>query len=239
MGSSTPSPFPLSYPFPPRLIRSLTSPKSIPWGVFATIGPAYASEVLPLALRPYLTAYVNMCFAIGQFIGAGVIQAELNRPDEWSYRIPYGVQWVWPLPLFLVCFLMPESPWWLVRQGRLDEAENVLRRLTHGAESDKAPATLAMMVHTNSIELEIEEGVSYLDCFKGPNLRRTEIACMVFTGQGASRARVLVCSRLTMIWLLHSACWQSVCLFRHLFLRARLVEPSHEMLPVKEIRTML
>jgi len=31
-----------------------------PWGVFATIAPAYASEVLPLSLRVYLTSYTNM-----------------------------------------------------------------------------------------------------------------------------------------------------------------------------------
>lgn len=33
------------------------------WGVFATIGPAYASEVCPTNLRGYLTIYVNMCWA--------------------------------------------------------------------------------------------------------------------------------------------------------------------------------
>jgi SP family general alpha glucoside:H+ symporter-like MFS transporter len=38
----------------------------LPWGVFATIAPAYASEVLPLSLRVYLTSYTNMCFIIGR-----------------------------------------------------------------------------------------------------------------------------------------------------------------------------
>ena len=32
----------------------------LPWGVFATSAPAYASEVLPLSLRVYLTSYTNM-----------------------------------------------------------------------------------------------------------------------------------------------------------------------------------
>lgn len=32
----------------------------LPWGVFASSAPAYASEVLPLALRVYLTSYTNM-----------------------------------------------------------------------------------------------------------------------------------------------------------------------------------
>ncbi|KAK8004989.1 general substrate transporter [Apiospora arundinis] len=155
----------------------------IPWGIFATIGSAYASEILPLALRPYLTAYVNMCFAIGQFIGAGVIQGLLQRDDQWSYRVPFAVQWVWPVPLFIACIFMPESPWWLVQHGRLEEAEQVLRRVTWGPQQEKAPQTLAMMVHTNVIEHEIEAGSSYLDCFRGSHRRRTEIACVSFAGQ--------------------------------------------------------
>jgi len=32
----------------------------LPWGVFATTAPAYASEVLPLSIRVYLTSYTNM-----------------------------------------------------------------------------------------------------------------------------------------------------------------------------------
>jgi SP family general alpha glucoside:H+ symporter-like MFS transporter len=73
---------------------------NIPWGVFATSGPSYAAEVAPLALRGYLTAYVNLCWAIGQLISAGVLKGLVNNTTQWSYRIPFAVQWVWPLPLF-------------------------------------------------------------------------------------------------------------------------------------------
>lgn len=56
----------------------------ITWGVFATTGPAYASEVAPLALRGYLTVYVNLCWAIGQFIASGVLKGLLNNPTQWQ-----------------------------------------------------------------------------------------------------------------------------------------------------------
>jgi len=61
----------------------------LPWGVFATIAPAYASEVLPLSLRVYLTSYTNMCFIIGQLIAAGVLDGLVHLDTEWSYRIPF------------------------------------------------------------------------------------------------------------------------------------------------------
>lgn len=59
---------------------------NIAWGVFATTGPAYAAEVTPLAIRGYLTAYVNLCWCIGQFISAGVLKGLVNNPSQWSYR---------------------------------------------------------------------------------------------------------------------------------------------------------
>ena len=93
------------------------------WGVFATIGPAYASEVCPLALRGYLTVYVNLCWAIGQFIAADVLDGLINVPSQWSYRVPFAVQWAWPVPLLVFCFFAPESPWWLVRKDQLERAQ--------------------------------------------------------------------------------------------------------------------
>jgi SP family general alpha glucoside:H+ symporter-like MFS transporter len=124
-----------------------------------------------------------MCFAIGQFIGAGVVQSLLSRNDQWSYRVPYAVQWIWPAPLVLFALFMPESPWWLVRNRKYDAALKTIQRLTVGGEKDNARKTLAMMIHTDDLERNIEEGSSYLDCFKGSNLRRTEIACITFAGQ--------------------------------------------------------
>jgi len=61
----------------------------IPWGVFQTLTTAYASEVCPVQLRPYLTTYVNLCWVIGQLIASGVLRALVLRPDQWSYRIPF------------------------------------------------------------------------------------------------------------------------------------------------------
>ncbi|EAS34767.3 sugar porter (SP) family MFS transporter [Coccidioides immitis RS] len=160
----------------------------IPWGVFQTLTITYASEVCPVALRGYLTTYVNFCWGLGQLIGIGVIKSMLNRNDEWAYRIPYGLQWMWPLPLCIGIALAPESPWWLVRKGRVKDAKRSLLRLTSlNRETDfNADETIAMMVHTTALEEKITAGASYWDCFKGIDLRRTEIVCMVWAIQNLS-----------------------------------------------------
>lgn len=156
---------------------------NIPWGVFATTGPAYAAEVAPLALRGYLTAYINLCWCIGQFIASGVLKGLSTNTTEWGYRIPFAVQWAWPVPLFIAALLAPESPWFLVRTGKLESAKRSLERLSEPDHAVDHDATIALMVHTDKLEKDEQAGVSYLDCFKGTNRRRTEIAVMCFVSQ--------------------------------------------------------
>ena len=160
----------------------------IPWGVFQTLTITYASEVCPVALRGYLTTYVNFCWGLGQVIGIGVIKSMLGRTDQWAYRIPYALQWMWPVPLLIGIFLAPESPWWLVRKGRIEDAKRSLLRLTSlNKETDfDADETVSMMVHTTALEEKITAGTTYLDCFKGTDRRRTEIVCMCWAIQNLS-----------------------------------------------------
>lgn len=83
----------------------------------------------------------------------------------------------------VVCFLAPESPWRLVRVDRLEQAKQSIIRLSGQKTGDQVNNQLAMMVHTIRIEAESTKGATYLDCFKGDNLRRTEIVCVAFMGQ--------------------------------------------------------
>lgn len=160
----------------------------IPWGIFQTITITYASEVCPIALRGYLTTYVNFCWGLGQLIGIGVIFSMLDREDEWAYRIPYALQWMWPLPLFIGIYCAPESPWWLVRHGKIKQAKKSLLRLTSLDRETNfdADETIAMMVHTTALEEKTTAGASYLDCFKGTDRRRTILVCMVWAMQNLS-----------------------------------------------------
>jgi SP family general alpha glucoside:H+ symporter-like MFS transporter len=162
----------------------------IPWGVFQTLTTSYASEVCPVALRAYLTTYVNMMWGLGQLLASGVLRGLLYRTDEWSYRIPFALQWMWPVPLITALIFAPESPWWLVRKGRHEDARAALRALSMNSE-DELDQTISMMRHTDEVEKEISAGTSYLDCFRGINLRRTEITCIVWVIQAASGASLM------------------------------------------------
>ncbi|KAI5856768.1 sugar transporter [Durotheca rogersii] len=156
----------------------------VPWGAFQSVTPAYASEVAPIVLRPYLTTFINMCWVIGQFFAAAVNKGSVDRSDEWAYRIPFGVQWVWPIPILAGLIFAPESPWWHIRHGNQEAARASLLRLTSRNDPTfNADETIAMIEHTNELEKRMKQGLTYRDCFRGIDLRRTEIVVGVWLVQ--------------------------------------------------------
>ncbi|KAL6863258.1 hypothetical protein ACO1O0_003503 [Amphichorda felina] len=163
----------------------------VPWGVFTTLAPAYASEVVPLVLRSYLETWVVCCWGIGQLLSYAVLFSLNDREDRWAYRIPFAVQWVWPVLIIPLAVFCPESPWWYVRRGRYDEAERSAARLASAPTGEMARQdarrAVALMIETNKLEQDMCRDTSYLACFRGTDLRRTEIACVswgsqIFTG---------------------------------------------------------
>lgn len=151
-------------------------------GCYAVIAPAYSSEVCPMAVRGVVTSYVNLCFVVGQLLGNSVCAGTSKLDDHWAYSIPFALQWFWCLVILPGLVWVPESPWWLVRKGRMEEAEGVLRRLANSQKVD-VRKTLAAIVETDRLEQELEMGSTYWDCFRGVNLCRTEISMGVYCTQ--------------------------------------------------------
>lgn len=76
--------------------------EGIPWGFFIANSPAYASEVVPLSLRGATTATLQMSWSIGSIIVAAASYGYNGRKDEWSWRAPTALQWLFPVcPSFL------------------------------------------------------------------------------------------------------------------------------------------
>ncbi|KAI1640251.1 sugar transporter-domain-containing protein [Biscogniauxia mediterranea] len=165
-------------PFFARTLRELfigEVMQGIPWGVFSTMPAAYASEVSPLVLRPYITTWANMCWVVGQLIAAGVLRGFLADDTEWAYRVPFALQWTWPVPILVLILFAPESPWWLERNGQSDEARLSLGKLTDYDEET---------IH-RTVELIRARSIlsTYAECFRGVDRRRTEITCFTWISQ--------------------------------------------------------
>jgi MFS transporter, SP family, general alpha glucoside:H+ symporter len=82
----------------------------------------------------------------------------------------------------IILFFAPESPWWLVRRGRTKEALKSIERLGRRT-TQKADEQLAMMERTIEIEVKMGGEPTLLDLFKGTDLRRTIITCLMYASQ--------------------------------------------------------
>lgn len=103
-----------------------------------------------------------MCFIIGQFISAGVLRGLVHRADQWGYRIPFAIQWIWPCFLLPAIYFAPESPWHLVRKGNFEAAERSIRRLQEEGPQLDPKQTLAQIVYTNNLEEQFCVGTTYV-----------------------------------------------------------------------------
>jgi SP family general alpha glucoside:H+ symporter-like MFS transporter len=87
---------------------------------------------------------------------------------------------MFPTPLAVLIFLAPESPWWLVRKGRLDQAAKSVERLARRSQIN-SKESVAMMRRT--IDRESDVSPNLLELFKGTDLRRTAIVCGIYAAQ--------------------------------------------------------
>ncbi|KAK3387424.1 alpha glucoside transporter [Podospora didyma] len=156
--------------------------EGVPWGIFIANAPAYCSEIVPMKLRAPATQMLQMFWAIGSIIVGGITYALQGRTDSSCYRIPIALQWMFPTPLAILIFLAPESPWWLVRKGRLEDAAKSVRRLGRASKLEHLDESVAMMRRTIELEKSTKEP-SYLELFRGTDTYRTLIVCGVYAAQ--------------------------------------------------------
>ncbi|MFB3906711.1 MAG: sugar porter family MFS transporter [Acidobacteriota bacterium] len=118
-------------------------------GGASVVSPMYIAEISPAGLRGRLVAVTQFNIVFGillAFFSNYVIKEMSIGPTEWRWM--FGVEAFPAAAFFLLLYLTPESPRWLVAQRRPDEARGVLA---------------GMGTDTGSVEQEIGEIQKSLD----------------------------------------------------------------------------
>ncbi|KAF1993772.1 general substrate transporter [Amniculicola lignicola CBS 123094] len=97
-------------------------------GGIAAVSPIYISEISPPAIRGRLTGFFESFYQVGAVIGFWInygMKHNLDPASSNTWRIPMAVQLI---PAGLLAMMIPilkESPVWLLKKGREEEAYNV------------------------------------------------------------------------------------------------------------------
>ena len=110
--------------------------------------------------------------------------------DTGSYRIPIAIQFIWAIILGTGLFVLPESPRYFVKKGKLEKAAVALASVRgQPIESDYIQDELAEIIANHEYEQQVVPQTSYLggwaNCFKGSifeaksNNRRTWVGIIM------------------------------------------------------------
>lgn len=94
-------------------------------GAAAMISPMYIAEIAPAAWRGRLVAFYQLAIVLGILVAyyANYIFSDFGA-DNWRWM--FASQTFPSVLFFIMLLLVPETPRWLVRKGRKDEAAKIL-----------------------------------------------------------------------------------------------------------------
>ncbi|GFP95408.1 polyol transporter 5 [Phtheirospermum japonicum] len=106
-------------------------------GYALMIAPVYTAEVAPASSRGFLTSFPEVFINFGVLLGYVSNFGFSKLPTHLGWRLMLGLGAIPSIFLAVGVLAMPESPRWLVMQGRLGEAKQVLDRTSDSLEESK------------------------------------------------------------------------------------------------------
>ncbi|KAI9054103.1 hypothetical protein LZ554_001274 [Drepanopeziza brunnea f. sp. 'monogermtubi'] len=146
-------------------------------GMISALIPLYQSETAPKWIRGVIVGSYQFAITIGLLLAAVVDNATKDRDDSGSYRIPIMVQFAWSSILMIGMFILPETPRFLVRSGKSEQAAKSLCKLRRlPLDHTAIIAELGEIQASHEYESTLGKA-SYLDCFRGSMLKRQLTGC--------------------------------------------------------------
>ncbi|XP_074583994.1 putative inositol transporter 2 [Curcuma longa] len=119
-------------------------------GMASMTSPLYISEASPAKIRGALVSMNGLLITGGQFVSYLINLAFTKTPGTWRWML--GVAGIPAVLQFFLMWSLPESPRWLYRKDRKEEAAVILRKIYPANEVDREIEALRL-----SVEDEIAE----------------------------------------------------------------------------------
>jgi hypothetical protein len=118
--------------------------------------------------------------SIGSVVGASIDRGTHLINNKRAYQIPLAIFFVAPTIQSIIMIFAPESPRWLMVQGKEGEAEKALRSLRNSKiDEHQLQAELNEIRGSTREQLELNKKYLWLEMWRGTNLRRTILSICV------------------------------------------------------------
>jgi MFS transporter, SP family, sugar:H+ symporter len=139
--------------------------------------PPFQAEIVPAPIRGFAVGTYQTSLLLGGVIINSICRGTYDLPTNDAWRIPQAMFYIVPTIVAVCVWFIPESPRWLLLQGREQDAIQSLRllRRTGGDWESDYDVSEDMFLLKKSLLEEQNQG-TYRDLFRGSNLKRTLIA---------------------------------------------------------------
>ncbi|KAF2096436.1 MFS general substrate transporter [Rhizodiscina lignyota] len=163
------------------------------WG-FLACTPTYSAELAPPKLRGFFVGMNGVNIALGYALASYMGMAFFYAKDPVAqWRGPLGIALVWPFMMLAILPFIPESPRFLLMQGKVDQAHDVVLKL-HSIpnDPDQEFARGEFYQMQKQAELDRTLHVSWWGMFSKAAYRKRTILAMGFAFIGQSTAVLVI-----------------------------------------------
>ncbi|KFY66526.1 hypothetical protein V496_02030 [Pseudogymnoascus sp. VKM F-4515 (FW-2607)] len=140
-------------------------------GNFSATSPLYIGELAPAAIRGQLLMCWQLVISISQIIAAAINRGTQGINSTVAYRVPMGVQIIFPVIVLAGLWWVPESPRWLLRKGKQESARRALVLVHRGEQYTPEEDIDILQQDIDDEALKAAES-SWMDLIRDPIERR-------------------------------------------------------------------
>lgn len=149
-------------------------------GICSAQVPVYITEIARAEIRGRLVGCQQWAITWGIMIMFYISFGCSYLSGNIAFRLPWGLQMIPAILLFIGLIFLPESPRWLARNERWEESEDVISRMHSGGDRTDPYVVREMTDIRAMIDFERSNAdATFIELFKPDMLMRTHIG--IFT----------------------------------------------------------